>query len=207
MGVYDTKIRLKEINYNNKTIIFFPMHHIGRDDFYINVRKKLDSISKMDYVFYFEKIELDNNDSLTNYKLRKVLNFGLPKNGYKNLLDSIISTKKINLKHKLTNQPAYNEWDLKGNFYIVDLNAKQIVSNVEKEKKIVLDDCDFINDYDQPYKCKNKFLSKEEFDNFIIDDRNQHLANEVIKSPHKKIAIIYGKAHLKGFEEILNQNK
>ena len=48
-GVFDTKSGLKVIENNQKKIIFIPMHHIGKKEFYDDVANKVDSLQNLNF--------------------------------------------------------------------------------------------------------------------------------------------------------------
>ncbi|CAM4087751.1 hypothetical protein FLAN108750_09550 [Flavobacterium antarcticum] len=199
-GIYDDHITTKTFSVANKQIIFLPMQHVGRKEYYDDVKRKIDSLKSKDYVFFYEKIIDDTKDTLDLYKFRKIIHFGIPKNGYVNLLDSLYKSG-TKFKYTLINQPSIETFGLTSqNSFNIDMTIETIINNVEKSKDITLEQCDFINSYTQNYKCTNKLLNKEEWKKYLIDDRNDFLVNEVKKSKFKKIVVIYGKAHLNGFE-------
>lgn len=199
-GIYDDRITTKTFSIADKQIVFLPMQHVGRKEYYDDVKRKIDSLKSKDYVFFYEKIIDDTKDTLDLYKFRKIIHFGIPKNGYVNLLDSLYKSG-TKFKYTLINQPSIEDFGLTNKIsFNVDMTIKTLINNVGKSKGIVLEQCDFINSYTQNYKCTDKLLTKEEWNKYLIDDRNEFLLNEVKKSKFKKIVIIFGKAHLEGFE-------
>lgn len=84
IGVYDDKIRLEKLTVGDKEIVLFGMHHIGKNEFYEDVKSKIDSLKKQDYLFYTEGIKsnfvgknkLSKQDSIViidiAYKFRKI---------------------------------------------------------------------------------------------------------------------------------------
>lgn len=204
-GIYDERIATRTFSAAGKQIVFFPMQHVGRKEYYEDVKRKVDSLKANDFVFFYEKIKDDTKDSLDLYKFRKIIHFGVPKNGYVNLLDSLYKSG-LNFKYDLVNQPsAYDLGLTDKNSFNVDTTIKTIIGNVEKSKKITLEECDLANNYTQNYKCKDKLLSKEEWNRYLIDDRDALLAKEVKNSKHTKIVILYGKQHLNGFAKLLQE--
>ena len=204
-GLYDENISIQSYKYENKEIVFLPMQHIGREEYYTNVKNKIDSLKSENYIFFYEKIINNTADTLDLYKFRKIIHFAVPQNGYINLLDSLYKSG-LDFKYKLVNQPNIESFGLSNsNSYNIDLSIKEIVNNVERTKNIVLESCDIMNSYRQTYKCKNKFLSEEEWRRYIITDRDKNLFDEVKNSNFQKIAIIYGKAHLTEFENLISK--
>ncbi len=202
-GIYDDKIVPKSISAHNKQIVFLPLQHVGRKEYYDDVKHNIDSLKKEGYMFFYEKVKNDTQDSLELYKFRKIIHFGVPKEGYLDLLESLSKTK-IKFKYPLVNQPSNYDFGLTDeNSSNVDMSIREIISNVEKDKTINLEDCDFLNRYTETYKCTNRLLTQEEWNKYLLDDRNVYLVQEIKKSNHSKIAIIYGKAHLPGVESEL----
>lgn len=203
-GIYDKEVSIKEISFEDKEIAFFPMHHIGRQEFYDDVKKKIDSLNNEGYVFFYEGVITKPTDTLDYYKFRKILHFSVPKDGYINAVEELLAG--VNFKYELVNQPRAEGFGLTDeNSYNVDVDFVSIINNVEEIKEIVLEDCDFQNHYTERYLCTDKLLSKKEQDKIVIDDRDAHLVQEIKKSKYSKIAVIYGKAHLKGVRELLEE--
>lgn len=204
-GIYDVKITPKFFSAEDKQIAFFPMQHLGRQEYYEDVKRNIDSLKNDGYIFFYEKILDDITDTLDYYKFRKIFHFGVPKNGYVDLFEALYESK-IKFKYDLVNQPSNYDFGLTDeNSFRVDMTIGMIINNVEQSKKILLEDCDFQNKYTENYQCKDRFLTKEEQDKYILDDRNTFLVNEIKNSKHSKIAIIYGRAHQEGIEEQLKK--
>lgn len=204
-GIYDVKITPKFFSAKDKQIAFFPMQHIGRQEFYEDVKRNIDSLLNNGYVFFYEGVVDDITDTLDYYKFRKILHVGVPKNGHVNLIETLYESK-IKFKYDLVNQPSYYDLGLTDkNSFQVDMTIGMIINNVEQSKKILLEDCDFQNKYTENYQCKDKLLTTEEWSKYITNDRDGFLANEIKNSKHSKIAIIYGRAHQEGIEERLKK--
>ncbi len=54
VGAFDKSATTKEITNGDKTIVFVPMHHVGKQEFYNDVRQKIDSLQKNGYIIYYE---------------------------------------------------------------------------------------------------------------------------------------------------------
>lgn len=204
-GIYDVKITPKFFSAKDKQIAFFPMQHIGRQEYYEDVKRNIDSLKNDGYIFFYEKILDDITDTLDYYKFRKILHLGVPKNGYIDLIETLYESK-IKFKYDLVNQPSNYDFGLTDeNSFRVDMTIGMIINNVEQSKKIILEDCDFQNKYTENYQCKDRLLTKEEWNKYITNDRDAFLVNEIKNSKHSKIAIIYGRAHQEGIEERLKK--
>ncbi|MEG1592522.1 hypothetical protein [Chryseobacterium sp.] len=66
------------MKYKEKEIIFLPMHHAGTEKFYTNVENKIDSLNKLNYFFFTEKVSMNNSDKLELMKFRKIVGFAIP---------------------------------------------------------------------------------------------------------------------------------
>lgn len=204
-GFYDEKISVEYFSTENKEIAFFPLQHIGRKGYYDDIQRKIDSLKKQDYVFFYEKVKDDITDTLDYYKFRKILHIGVAKNGYVDLIESIYSSN-IKFKYDLVNQPSIEGFGLTAeNSFNVDLSIKTIVNNVERTKEISLEECDFENHYTENYKCKDRLLTSEEWKSYLVDDRDTFLVQEIKKSTFPKIALIYGAGHLEGVKKQLTE--
>lgn len=76
-GIYDD-VSIKKMKYKEKEIIFLPMHHAGTEKFYTNVENKIDSLNKLNYFFFTEKVSMNNSDKLELMKFRKIVGFAIP---------------------------------------------------------------------------------------------------------------------------------
>lgn len=199
-GIFKENIHLAKFEKNDKEIFFFPMSHLGRDLFYQDVNKKIDSLKKEGYYFFYELVTSLSNDTIANRKFRKASGLPQLKNGYKGWADSIL---KIKLKKKLVNQPTYSSWGLDSiNSMNVDVTSNEMINFYEnKYDKIQLDSCDFKTSITEKTFCKDYKLIKVFKKEVVIDFRNDHVLEEIRKTDHKKIAIIYGRKHLSGIKK------
>lgn len=205
-GIYDVKITPKFFTAEDKQIAFLPMHHIGRQEFYEDVKRNIDSLKNDGYVFFYEGIVNDITDTLDYYKFRKIIHSGLPEPGRHVDLFEALYKSKIKFKYDLVSQPTNYDFGLTDkNSFQVDMTFGMIINNVEQSKKILLEDCDFQNKYTENYQCKDKLFTEEELDKYIVNDRDVFLVNEIKNSKHPKIAIIYGRGHQEGVEEQLKK--
>ena len=209
LGVLDKSPTLKRMNNSVKETIFIPMHHIGKQGFYDDVKNKVDSLRKIGYSIYYEGIKFSkDNDSLKNdtlaMKLRKIngVDFRAMKSngGYIDTLNNTLMGIKIKAisRHKLRNQPRARNFFDTGVDRRVDVYLSDAVSAFERKYGIiVLNDCDFNKKPGVKYDCGNyngkgdkKFIT-EKF-------RNEFIAGEIIKDTHSKIVLVYGSKHYQG---------
>lgn len=205
IGVYDTQSKITSITNGKKSVVFIEMHHIGKKEFYNDVKLKVDSLILKDYSVFYEQIILQNNISKEDKNLYflKIRKLGM----YNNLVYDTINNKLFNikLKEKLYKQPKYYKLGvdtLKSTRADVFLN--DLIDLYEKENgNIILDSCDFKTKKDSNYTCKKtKFTNKN---HYILDYRNKKVVEKIKEERNNKIAIIYGKAHIKGIIEILQK--
>lgn len=211
LGIYDDKIELAYFNNDTKKILIFPMSHVGTNEFYNDVKNKIDSLKNEKYFFYYEKVTALENQDSTLRKIRKIRGVPFTQNGkMENLFDSLLSKKQKNrLKKELVNQPSYEGLGLnEKNSRNVDATLKGILNHYEiKFGSITLQECDFNNSIYEKTNCDDKFSYKEEYDEAVINYRNQIVVNEILnENQFNKIAIIYGKGHLDGISDLLLEN-
>lgn len=218
-GIYEETPMIEKIIGENE-IIIIPMHHIGTENFYTNVRKKIDSLTNLKFKIFYEMIFTDNmksNDSsiqeITDttmiIKFRKA--FGLPgisSNGATNYVD-FFKEKGIKIKKNLIPQPSLTDLGLKNKLSEnVDATMEELIRAYEnKYGSIILEEYDLktklFDDYDRN-KCKYK-IDKQMFNEFIRHYRNCIVINKINQNKNEKIAIIYGKAHFVEIKDSLQK--
>lgn len=205
-GIYDDNVSLKKIKYKEKEIIFLPMHHIGTEKFYVNVNNKIDSLSKSNYFFFTEKVNMKDSEKKDLMKLRKVIGFALPNGGYEKILDSILTEKKLVLKKKIVFQPNYSDWQLNdNNSKNTDATVHELINYYEsKYGEVKLEECDLaVPDVSNSTKCrKNKHSGA--YETLVLNYRNNLIANAIKNDSRQKIALIYGAGHYEGVKKILD---
>ncbi|WP_157505142.1 hypothetical protein [Flavobacterium tegetincola] len=201
-GMYDDKLKMREFTRDSAKIVFFEMAHIGTSLYYEDVKLKIDSLDKQNFYFYLELIKgAESSDSIRR-KFIKITGIAFQKEGYMGSLDSIFTSKGIKLKKELISQPKYATQGLTDtNSANVDGSLNDIINYYEiKYQPIILEACDYeVSLYEVP-KCPST-LKKEIRDDIILNFRNNHVLENLSKEKRQKIAIIYGKGHLKGITE------
>ena len=201
-GIYDDKLTIREYKRDSSNVVFFDIAHIGTDLYYQDYKLKIDSLAKKDFFFYLEAVTASESNDSVNRKFIKISRIPFLKNGYTGTLDSIFTAKGIKLQKKLINQPPNDSLGLTDkNSLNVDVSLTDIVNFYEsKYQPIILESCDYeVSIYEAP-KCPIK-LKQEVRDDIILTYRNNHVLKNLSKEKRQKIAIIYGKGHLKGIEE------
>lgn len=218
VGIYDDKIKLEKISNQNKEIILFGMHHIGKEEFYNDIKKKTDSLLKEGYTFYIEGIssQFANKTSLTkedstvlidlSYKFRKILGKPIVTKNMDSDYINLFKEKGIKIKENLIKQPTYLEFGLsQKNAIITDLTVEKIIEIYEnKYGKIKLNPCDFETKFYEESKCPSK-PDKKIFDKILVTERNNYVISNILKDEKSKIAIIYGKNHFIGIKDSLQK--
>ncbi len=207
IGAYDDATKIHNLSNGSKKVVFIGMHHIGRKEFYDDVSAKIDSLQQQDYVVFYESVaEEVQTDSVAQdralRKLRKLLGF-VPEDYLDTINNTFLGKYKYSDKYQLMNQPSYHEMSVDTvNAVKADLSISAMVSSFEtKNGEIQLDDCDLTSGLNSnTYECTRvkKSLRKKFFNAFIVDFRNQHLANKIQDSEADKVVVIYGKYHLSG---------
>lgn len=185
-------LKILENEDTNQTLVFFPMVHVGKSEYYENCKKIIDSLRSDGFNFYYENLIndplLDSSFTSTyNKKVRSIL-------GYDPL--SIKSNESLPNFYKKNNLVLqdYRLMGLTKDDTKIDLFKNQIIDSIEsKYGPIILTECDFTTQEYDKYKCKsnntiNKFALTNEF-------RDPYISNEIIKLKDKKIVLIYGKMH------------
>ncbi|MGB6092468.1 MAG: hypothetical protein WBF83_01765 [Moheibacter sp.] len=220
-GVFDKEIKIHKVQNEKKEIIFFPMIHMGTQEFYDDVKIKIDSFKRAGFYFFLEGLgtgELSTKDDTMKLdtlarKFRKIsgksLSFIASDGGVFDTINNeiVIRNKRYKLKEKLIKQPSFlklgiNETDGRK----VDVIFSDMMDEYEKKYgQIELEECDFQTMINEKYDCEynNSQNGKKLWDEIILDYRNHNVANEISKEKHNKIAIIYGSAHVKGILELL----
>jgi hypothetical protein len=196
------KAAVKTYTMGDKEIKFIPMHHVGKQGFYDDVRKKVIKLKAEGYTVFYEMVlPSTTSDSITNdlckRKMRKIKGF----NGtYKENFD------KKGLFKKSVQQPSNEQLGADANDIRADVTSVELINEWEKQNgAIILDSVDLFTPYDGNYKTK-KFYTKRQRNNIILGYRNSNLANMVKATTHKKILVLYGMHHKKGFVRLLNAN-
>lgn len=212
-GLFDEQVLLKKVSNNKKSIIFMPMHHVGKPTFYADVRYKIDSLQKADYFVFFEGLSKGFDINSKDYdtaqrKIRKVLGLVTSqiKDGYLDTASGTLAGIKFNFLKGLVNQPKGYKLGIDSTkAKNVDLSFKQLIQLHEEKYGIInLDECDLNNKLSDKYSCrklKNKNAKIDMMENY----RNENIVNEIIASPNRNILIIYGSKHVKAIIQLLQQ--
>ena len=190
-------------NNNNQDVKFLPMHHLGKQNFYNDVKTKVIEYKKLGYKVYYERVIADPKlDSLQNdtllRKFRKITGIN---DSYKARADS------AGLFKKYIAQPKYEDMGCDSNDVWADITSLQFINEFEKQNGIVvLDSLDFAIKFRTMYNRKKVYTKKQIF-NIVTDFRNAYLLKKVKEKAEPKILILYGAAHRKGFKKLFLEKK
>lgn len=193
-----TTPKLHELKAWDKEILFLPMHHMGKPEFYDNVKEIIKNKKEDGFRVYYELVSTDftDDDSLRNEirrKARKIKGFS---GTYKDNASGSYFSKYIQ-------QPSYPDLGVDSTDIWADVNYLQLITYWENvNSKIILDSTDMNTPFNEKLD-RGAFYTKDEFNNVFIDYRNKHLINIIKNNSDKKILILYGKGHLKNFRKQL----
>lgn len=181
---------------NGKDVDFLPMHHMGKQEFYENVKNTVIDKKNSGYVVYYELISTDfTTDSLLKdnirRKARKLKGFS---GSYKDNASGSVFDKYIQ-------QPSYFELGIDSTDKRADVNYLQLIKQWELlNGEIVLDSIDLNTPFDEKFN-KGTFYTRKEYNRIFIEYRNEHLLETINASSDKKILILYGFGHLRDFKK------
>ncbi len=217
VGAFDENAITREISNGDKIIVFVPMHHVGKQSFYADVKRKIDSLHNNGYVVYYEGTKPDMNvDSLTADTLKRKLRMitGIDPvlaNKYGGYVDTVTNTfmgskSKYIKSEKLRNQPSapalgiHLVKDVRADVFFSDIiNAYEL-----KYGKLQLTECDLQTPLGQKYRCKKTVKRKEKLD-ILLNSRNEFLSNAIVKEERKNMAVVFGAKHFKGLLKMLQE--
>ena len=206
-GVLDEKPELKVISNGQISVAYLPLHHIGREEYYDDMSKKIDSLQNLNYIVFYELVTTNLKDSseYINYakKFRKIQGDFSAGNGYLDTINNkIYGNIKYDEKYKMMNQPKFFEMGIDSLSAInADVKLEELISAFEKKNgTIELSECDLKTSLNSDYTCEtlNKKLNKDFKENFTLGMRNENLAELITNSNSNKIFVIYGARHYKG---------
>ncbi len=210
-GVLRDASRKFELRNGNRTIIYFPMRHLGTRVYYDQIQRAVDSLQKSGYVVFYESIayQVDSAAQRDRYdrKFRKLTGNRL---GLQQCIEIPGDTSKIlrapmyrKLGQRIISQPDYS-------FFLVnyetavnaDIPKNKLLDDFEYKYGVIqLDPCDYTTALNEPYNCKPvKTALKNKFDKeFVMAKREENLASLVADAAQQKILILFGTSHFKGF--------
>lgn len=185
----------------DREIKFIPMHHLGKQCFYDDVKRDIIDQKNKGYVVYYELISTNfTKDSLLKdtirRKVRKLKGFS---GTYKENAEGTPFKKHIQ-------QPAYKELGVEDTDLRADVDYLELIHQWEKVNgKIVLDSMDLNTPFTEKFN-KGIFYTKKQYKKIFIEYRNEHLIEMIKSSPNKKILVVYGAGHRKDFKRRLKRS-
>lgn len=186
--------------YDGKDIVFLPMHHLGKKEFYDDVQSKVTEYKGKGYRVYYEQISTKLDvDSLQNdiikRKVRKIKGSNL----------NYEEQAKGSFLEKYVKQPKYPDLGITDSDLRADINYLQFINYWEQVNgKIVLNNDDLNTPLDKNYE-KDKFYSTSQYNAVVIDYRNSYLVDLIKNNKDNKILILYGEGHRADLEKKLKQ--
>lgn len=210
IGAYKEWVAVTVFKNDSKTVAFIPMVHVGKHEFYTDVKHKVDSLQKDGYIVFMESVAIreklgEAQTDTIHRKLRKLMGVTVGKQGYLDTINKTIMGRKFNNKSGLTNQPRYYKLGVDTlSAKITDVPMNVLIAEYERlHGTIVLEECDFTTPLEKKYSCKRK--KNNWMDDFALGYRNRHLAAEIVNESHTKIAVMFGSRHTFGLlQELQN---
>lgn len=189
--VYSYKVADKEVK-------FIPMHHLGKQKFYDDIKNTVTTYKSNGYKVYFELISTDfTTDSLLKDTIRRKVR----------KLKGFNGTYKENAQgsffKKYVQQPSYPELGTTDNDIRADVNYLQLINQWEKMNgPIILDSIDLNTSFTDKFS-KGTFYTKQQYNDIFIHYRNENLVKLIKSSSDKRILVLYGAGHRKDFKKKL----
>ena len=217
LGVYDDQVQISAYENKQSKILLIPMHHVGTQKFYDDVKNKIDSLNKIDYSFYYEGIKIDsiNRDSINIdkdiRKLRKITGVIPSAENYLNKFKVLAEQMNYTFKKELVGQPSNKKLGLVSsdiNSKNVDINLSELIESYEeKNGEVKLEECDLNTGLKKEYKCQDIEVNIEALKDVFISRRNKLIINQLKRNKSKNIVIVYGKKHFQEIIEFLSDEE
>ncbi|WP_421754842.1 hypothetical protein [Croceimicrobium sp.] len=211
-GVLEEKPELKVLSNGEKEVLFLPIHHIGRESYYQEVKRITDSLDQQAYTILYEQVSTGLREAedfiLMAKKFRKLTGSFNAGTGYLDTVNHKIGSMDYDPKYQLMNQPDLDGLGIDTATAIkADLLLEDLILAFEKKHgTIQLDSCDLDTDLESDYLCSasNADWQKDFRKHFILGLRNENLARQIDQSESEKIFVIYGASHFKGLKQELS---
>lgn len=191
----DVKKSLKVMKRENQTIVYLPMVHLGKQNYFDQVKVVIDSLKKEGFTVFYEQISIDKKQTKDSLdikirKLRKLMGLNIV-GGYNNE-----ENKSLPKAFKAKKYISQNNFDLGIDSLdiIADVTLSElIIAHENKKGKISLSDCDMNTGLNEKYKC-------QKISNYyaIHTFRDSIASKIVLEANKKKSLIIFGKNHWYG---------
>lgn len=182
----------------SRTVEFVEMIHVGKPEFYKNVKDKVFKSKQKTYVLFYEGLKKDVENDTLKIKLRKIIGFYPSTGFYKTSLNSLLKTNKYMAQNNdmfITSKDSID--------FNIDISLNELISVYEEKfGRIQLSGEDFNIPLNNMINNKLPFSKTKKI---IIDYRNLNLAKTVENSKYQNIIILYGALHHKGFVKELKK--
>lgn len=230
--MHATEVDLIHFRSDDKQVYFIPMIHVAKPEFYANVEKTVDSFKKLGYVVFHEGVKKsgaipdsikqinynwlaekgylsrynksENRDSIVNdlylRKYRKMLGFYSDSMRYASMI------QQTGFFKGMVDQPRFNELTTDERDIRVDVTRYELIEAYERKFGFIeLSSYDLSLTLNSSGYWRKEKLPVENVKAIIIGGRDELLAKAIEASPHKKILVVYGAAHVEGTFEKLNK--
>jgi hypothetical protein len=214
-------------NSEDKTVIFLPMVHAGKTEFYENVKRIIAEQKQLGYVVFYEglkknggsEISLDpetrhrysmfaamhSYDSTSIDNLVYLLKFKRMVGIIPDSTTYAAMLKNNSLTKHAVFQPRPNAMGISGSDQNIDVSLVELVNEYEKKfGTITLEQIEFAIPLKDPLP-RFRRLKRSQANELILDHRNKKLSDSIMESPHHKIIVIYGMGHKEGTFRQLKQ--
>ncbi len=191
--------QLYELTNGKRSIIFLPMLHVAKPEFYQNVSETIRSYKQQGFVVYYEGVVYDKNidpfaKDIYDRKLRKMMGLYLDTSGYSAYLH------EKGLFKSFVDQPPYSVLGIDSTDLLVDVRKDKLIDYYEFEYgpiQLTKIDWDLPLVRDSNYPANEK-LPEDNVRRVIIGLRDRYLADYISKSNHDKIVVMFGLMHYTG---------
>jgi hypothetical protein len=195
---YTTKVSVTDYSNGDKQMRFIGMHHIGKPEYYENVKKTIIAAKNEGYVLFYEWIDFDLATDPEKRKSRKLIGMLPSPEGFEKMLgefgDTTLIVQPQTLFLNLVNNKDFN----------IDLTPQEILSTYEdKYGELQLNELDMNTPLTESFETGEP---EDQVEYVMMDKRNEHLANKIIASKYSKIIVMYGGLHKKGLIELLKKD-
>lgn len=186
---------------DGKEIKFVPMHHLGKKEFFDDVKNIVTTNKNNGFKVYFELVSSDfTTDSLLKdtirRKARKLKGFS---GTYKEVAEDTYFKKYIQ-------QPSYTELGTDDSDIRADVDYLQLINQWEAVNGVItLDSIDIHTPFNEKFS-KGTFYTLKEYKKIFIGYRNEYLINLIKSNADNKILILYGAGHRKDFKKRLKKH-
>ena len=230
-NIFPAQLPNYTLSNGEKTVQFQTMSHIASENFYWQVKQNIFYAKKQDFVLFYEWVLPGTEENQQDFNSIMWINFqpGLYENLSKiygvvaqdnDIFLSLHNEEDYNIdisideimeiyRKKTTWKPPVKSSILE-NKEVYDLNNEvfRALSELSKRELIVLR---YINQSFLNFMIKHEWirnviiskLGKQDIFSVILDDRNKHLAQEILVSDKDRIYIIYGLMHFSGVYDLL----